>query len=128
MSIIIISIKKSKKIKSKTGPNDQYQLLEKGYKIKKNENLFPLTLLAIAFVSGSMSVLANSMTSHNAAVDFFPSVAVSIDWLHFMAISVWVGGLFYLSTILLAAIKDKTNGETIIEHINSQEITSKKNS
>ena len=118
------SIKNSIKIKSKTGHNDQYQLEKRlFYKIKKNENLFPLTLLSIAFVAGSTSILANSMTSHNAAVDFFPLVAVSLDWFHVMAISVWVGGLFYLSTILLATIKDKINDETIIERINSQKIT-----
>ena len=115
-------VKKMRKTESKTSNNDQFQALEKRYKVKKIENLFPLTLLAIAFVAGSMSILANSMTSHNAAVDFFPSLAVSLDWLHFMSISVWVGGLFYLSTVLLAAIKDKINGETEIEHISSQKI------
>jgi putative copper export protein/methionine-rich copper-binding protein CopC len=122
------SIKKTKKIESKTGPNNQYQLEKRlFYKIKKNENLFPLTLLAIAFVAGSMSILANSMTSHNAAVDFFPSVAVSLDWLHFMAISVWVGGLFYLSTVLLGTIRNKINDDDEIglEHISSQKTTTR---
>lgn len=121
------SIKKTKKIESKTGPNNQDQLEKRRfYKIMKNEKLFPLTLLAIAFVAGSMSILANSMTSHNAAVDFFPSVAVSLDWLHFMAISVWVGGLFYLSTILLSTIRNKINDdETGMEHINSQKTTTR---
>jgi copper transport protein len=118
-------IKKKKKIESKIGHNNQYQLGKRlFYKIKKNENLFPLTLLAIAFVAGSMSILANSMTSHNAAVDFFPSVAVSIDWLHFMAISVWVGGLFYLSTVLLTTIRNKIN-EIGLEHISSQKTTTR---
>ncbi|MGE5635158.1 MAG: copper resistance CopC/CopD family protein [Deltaproteobacteria bacterium] len=89
-------------------------------KIKKNDNLFSITLLSIAFTAGSISIFANSLTSHNAAVDFFPSIAVFLDWLHFMAISVWVGGLFYISTILLATIRDKTeNDETII---NSQKL------
>ncbi len=82
---------------------------------KKNDNLFSMTLLSIAFTAGSISIFANSLTSHNAAVNFFPSIAVFLDWLHFMAISVWVGGLFYISTILLATIRDKTeNYETII--------------
>ena len=38
---------------------------------------------------------------------FIPSLAVSLDWLHFMAVSMWVGGLFYISTILLAAIRHR---------------------
>jgi putative copper export protein/methionine-rich copper-binding protein CopC len=115
------SINNSRKIKSKTGHNDQYQLENRlFYKIKKNGNLFPLTLLSIAFVAGCISIFSNSLTSHNAAVNFFPSVAVSLDWLHFMAISVWVGGLFYISTILLVTIRDKTNDETRSEYVNSQ--------
>lgn len=63
------------------------------------------SLLYFALISGSVSIFANSATSHNAAVTFIPSLAVSLDWLHFMAVSVWVGGLFYISTILLVAIR-----------------------
>ena len=34
-----------------------------------------------------------------------PSIAISLDWIHFMAVSVWVGGLFYISTVLLTLWK-----------------------
>ena len=71
--------------------------------------LFPSSslLLYIALVAGSISIFANSATSHNSAVTFIPSLAVSLDWLHFMAVSMWVGGLFYISTILLTGIRHR---------------------
>ena len=57
--------------------------------------------------AGSVSIFANSATSHNSGVSFVPSLAVSLDWLHFMSVSMWVGGLFYIATILLAAIRER---------------------
>ena len=39
-------------------------------------------LFGVAFVAGAVSIFANSMTSHNAAVNFIPSLAVFMDWLH----------------------------------------------
>ncbi|HYO06731.1 MAG TPA: CopD family protein, partial [Phototrophicaceae bacterium] len=39
------------------------------------------------------------------ALPFFNSLAISMDWIHFMAVSIWIGGLFYLSTILLKGLK-----------------------
>ena len=45
------------------------------------------------------------MTSHNAAVNFIPSLAVFMDWLHLMAVSLWIGGLFYISVVLLHSLK-----------------------
>jgi copper transport protein len=76
---------------------------------KKRIILFPSSslLLYISLIAGSISIFANSATSHNSAVTFIPSLAVSLDWLHFMAVSIWVGGLFYISTILLAGIRHR---------------------
>jgi copper transport protein len=62
-------------------------------------------LFGAAFVAGAVSIFANSMTSHNAAVNFIPSLAVFIDWMHLMAVSLWVGGLFYISVVLLHSLK-----------------------
>jgi copper transport protein len=47
------------------------------------------------------------MVSHSNALKYFSSLAVSIDWLHFIAISIWIGGLFYISTTILK--KNKTS-------------------
>jgi copper transport protein len=75
---------------------------------KKRKILFPSSLLLyLSLTAGSISIFANSATSHNSAVTFIPSLAVSLDWLHFMAVSMWVGGLFYISAILLTAIRDR---------------------
>jgi putative copper export protein/methionine-rich copper-binding protein CopC len=60
-------------------------------------------LLAI-LAAGAASIFSNSMLSHNSAATFLPSVAVFADWVHFMAVSAWVGGLFYFSAVLLFAI------------------------
>ena len=60
-------------------------------------------LLAI-LAAGAVSIFSNSMLSHNSAATFLPSVAVFADWVHFMAVSAWVGGLFYFSAVLLFAI------------------------
>jgi copper transport protein len=65
------------------------------------------SLLYIALVAGSISIFANSITSHNAGVHFIPSLSISLDWLHFMAVSIWVGGLFYISSVLLTAIRTR---------------------
>ncbi|HEY1248364.1 MAG TPA: CopD family protein, partial [Nitrososphaera sp.] len=62
-----------------------------------------ITLLSI-LAAGSASIFSNSMLSHNSAVSFLPSVAVFADWLHFMAVSAWIGGLFFFSAVLMFAI------------------------
>ncbi|HEY0580530.1 MAG TPA: CopD family protein, partial [Candidatus Nitrosocosmicus sp.] len=72
---------------------------------KKKIN-YPAFLLYIALVAGAICIFANSMTSHSSAVTFLPSIAISLDWIHFMAVSVWVGGLFYISTVLLTLWKN----------------------
>ena len=45
------------------------------------------------------------MVSHNTALSFLPSLAISLDWFHFMAVSIWLGGLFYIASILLMTIR-----------------------
>ena len=56
-------------------------------------------------LAGAVSIFSNSMVSHNTALSFLPSLAISLDWFHFMAVSMWLGGLFYISSILLMTIK-----------------------
>jgi copper transport protein len=75
-------------------------------------NLLAL-LLYIALIAGSIGIFSNSITSHNAGVYFAPSLSISLDWFHFMAVSIWVGGLFYISTVLLSAIRSRTETHTI---------------
>jgi copper transport protein len=64
-------------------------------------------ILFAILTAGAVSIFSNSMLSHNSAATFLPSVAVFADWLHFMAVSAWVGGLFYFSAVFLLAIKSE---------------------
>jgi putative copper export protein len=61
--------------------------------------------LFVILISGSINLMSNSVVSHNAATEFLPWLAVTVDWFHVMGVSIWVGGLFYLSLILLYVIR-----------------------
>lgn len=78
--------------------------------------------LCVILISGSISLISNSLVSHNAATEFLPLLAVSVDWFHVMGASIWLGGLFYLSLILLYVIrisskeiKKETDDDSYIE-------------
>ena len=77
-------------------------------------------LLYIIMLAGAVSIFSNSMVSHNTALSFLPSLAISLDWSHFMAVSIWLGGLFYISSILLTTIR-----LSIRKNVNIDEIVSK---
>src|ERR687897_1699677 len=62
-------------------------------------------LLYIILLAGALSIFSNSMVSHNTALSFLPSLAICLDWFHFMAVSIWLGGLFYIASILLMTIR-----------------------
>lgn len=80
----------------------------------KTRTISPTLFLYVAFIAGSVSIFTNSVTSHNAAVNFFPTIAIIVDWLHFMGVSVWVGGLFYISCILLNIIREMAQKQFVI--------------
>jgi copper transport protein len=84
--------------------NNSYSPLAKK-KTGKNGGALTNGMLFIILLAGAVSIFSNSMVSHNTALSFYPSVAISVDWLHFMAVSVWLGGLFYISTILLTRVR-----------------------
>ena len=77
--------------------------IKKGQTEKKKGVLFN-GLLYTVLIAGAVCIYSNSMVSHNTALYFLPSLAISLDWLHFMAVSIWLGGLFYITTILLTTI------------------------
>lgn len=93
----------------------------KSYRINKNSLATPL--LYVALIAGSISIFSNSVTSHNSGVRFLPSLSVSLDWLHFMAVSIWVGGLFYISTVLLTAIRARAATHTVTSAADNTTIT-----
>ena len=76
----------------------------KNHSSKTTSPIILIPLVVIIIVS-SINLYSNSMISHSNALPFFNSLAISMDWIHFMAVSIWIGGLFYLSTILLKGLK-----------------------
>jgi copper transport protein len=110
LSLVIIAMSlgyyflEKRTIKREIKGNYRYHKITDNIGAKKKIN-YPAFLLYIALVAGAICIFANSMTSHSSAVTFLPSVAISLDWIHFMAVSVWVGGLFYISTVLLTLWK-----------------------
>ena len=105
-SSILYYILEKKKIKRITEEEDHYTYNNKQRKINLS---LSKVLLYIIISSGAISILSNSVVSHSAALSFLPWLAISIDWLHFMAVSIWVGGLFYISAILLVTIRSTIN-------------------
>lgn len=77
-----------------------------------------LPLVALAFLGRSWPALARpvrslvclalgcgylgtiSLSSHSAASPLWPRLSIALDWLHLLATSVWVGGLFGLGLTL----------------------------
>jgi copper transport protein len=93
--------------------NNPERLEAKQNVYKTNKTNLSTSLLYVALIAGSISIFSNSITSHNAGVHFLPSLSISLDWLHFMGVSIWIGGLFYISTVLLSAIRSRTVTHTI---------------
>ncbi|MFZ0647245.1 MAG: CopD family protein, partial [Nitrososphaeraceae archaeon] len=96
-----------------------YYICGKKFSIKENHiekkgEVLLNGLLYTILIAGAVCIYSNSMVSHNTALSFLPSLAISLDWFHFMAVSIWLGGLFYITTILLTTIGllIKNNGYT----------------
>jgi copper transport protein len=131
-SIVVIAVSlfyyffEKKKMKRAVSEANQPNLKTKDIKNIKNKQEHSV-LLYIALVAGAISIFSNSMTSHSSGISFLPSIAISLDWLHFMAVSIWVGGLFYISTVLLILVKGTILKEKKVAKINSKDISSKNN-
>lgn len=98
-------ISEKKKIMATIPINDK-NVQRKNMKLNQILNSIPVISLYIIMVVGAISIFSNSMLGHNAALSFLPSLAIFLDWLHFVAVSIWVGGFFYISTILVYAIRE----------------------
>ena len=68
----------------------------------------------VALAGTPAILLTSSLTSHGAALLSGPYLGIAVDWLHFVAVAIWIGGLaalvFVLSTLLRASA---SNGERI---------------
>ncbi|MGH9964649.1 MAG: copper resistance D family protein, partial [Nitrososphaeraceae archaeon] len=79
-----------------------------GNRIGKIKNI----VLSAILICGSINIISNGIVSHNAAAEFLPWLAISADWFHVMAVSIWLGGVFYISLILLRTIRTSSNDLT----------------
>jgi copper transport protein len=99
---------------------------DSNYSGKKGSTILSNGLLCIIMLAGAVSIFSNSMVSHNTALSFLPTLAISLDWFHFMAVSMWLGGLFYISLILLMwiklSIKKKDNSDTVSKPLDMRNI------
>ena len=92
---------------------------------KRSSGISKIFLYAI-IIAGAICIFSNSLVSHNTALTFLPSLAISMDWLHFMAVAIWIGGLFYISAILLDIIRTAAETKTKFENYSSTSISSDK--
>jgi copper transport protein len=92
---------------------------------KRSSSISRISLYAI-IIAGAICIFSNSLVSHNTALTFLPSLAISMDWLHFMAVAIWIGGLFYISAVLLNLIRTATKAKTKFENYSSASIRSDK--
>ncbi|WP_458745411.1 copper resistance D family protein [Candidatus Nitrosocosmicus sp. T] len=73
----------------------------------------------------SINLFSNSMVGHSNSLPSFSGFAVSMDWIHFMAVSIWIGGLFHLSLVLVKNLKpiddhdDKSNSTITISNVSN---------
>lgn len=60
----------------------------------------PASKLWLGLALGAGVLLTASLNSHSAALQDGALLATAADWLHFVAVAVWIGGLFALVTSL----------------------------
>ena len=61
-----------------------------------------------------ISLYSNSMISHSNALSSFSELAVFVDWVHLTAVAIWIGGLFYIFTIILKDGKISKDSKIVI--------------
>jgi copper transport protein len=50
-------------------------------------------------------LLMTSLSSHSAALRTGAAVATAVDWIHLLAVALWVGGLLFLALVFLPALR-----------------------
>lgn len=77
----------------------------KKYKLSftKGKRLIVIKYLLSSLILFSIliSLYSNSMISHSNALSSYSKLAVFVDWLHLTAVAIWIGGLFYIYSIIL---------------------------
>lgn len=97
--IISRNINKEEKKKKKLNQGPGHVQDQDHYQIAIIYGKLDRILLVSILVLSSFNLYSNSMVSHSNSLDYFSSLAVSVDWIHFMSVSIWIGGLFYLTAL-----------------------------
>jgi copper transport protein len=121
---IIISYtiyRRRKKTNEKINESPDKYTLDNKY--RSSNNTSDQIFLLIIMVLSSINLFSNSMVSHSNSLSSFSSFAVSMDWIHLMAVSIWIGGLFYLSSIVLRILKPVEYSEKFIRTNNISDIS-----
>src|SRR5207248_6576637 len=58
----------------------------------------------VAFAATGLALLTSSLNSHGAALLSGAYLGVAVDWLHFLGVAAWIGGLVSLTYVLPVAV------------------------
>ena len=82
-------------------PGEDKKLKNKKLIFTNRKTLISFVFPGIFLLCVLLSLFSDSMIGHSNALSSFTGIAVFTDWVHLVAISIWIGGLFYISTIIL---------------------------
>ncbi len=69
----------------------------------------------LAIVAMGLALLTSSLNSHAAALLSGAYLAVAADWLHFLSVSAWIGGLLSIAYVLPVAVEaGQVTGDRIL--------------
>src|SRR5262249_8825365 len=69
----------------------------------------------VALAATPAILLTSSLTSHGAALLSGAYLAIAVDWVHFMAVAIWIGGLVSLIFVLPVAVQASArSGERVL--------------
>ncbi|HTD77215.1 MAG TPA: CopD family protein [Chloroflexota bacterium] len=69
----------------------------------------------VALVASALALLTSSLNSHGAALLSGAYLGVAVDWLHFIGVAAWIGGLLSLMYVLPVAVHaSQGTGERVL--------------
>lgn len=83
--------------------------------ISRTVNKLLVRLAPLIFLLLAALLLTQSLTSHAAALTANTALAIIVDTLHLLAVSVWVGGLLALVIGLLPLVRNRADFTTLVQ-------------
>src|SRR5256712_1716577 len=85
------------------------------YKVRNSKSLAPRGLVVSLFFIGVAILATTSLISHGAATG--QMIPLTLDFIHNIAASLWIGGIFYIAFIILPNLKRVVNDRANISSI-----------